>query len=146
MTITPARAALSALVLIALPLITSCASEPETQATPTPPASSAASTSQAQPSPSAATSHTPPPQPAPAVAEEKFVAFLKEEGYLAEGEDGADAVNLGQTICWGYDNGATYADLEPTLTSGSWSPSQARGFNGAAIIAFCPQHVDKVTG
>jgi hypothetical protein len=106
--------------------------------TTTAPPSSAASTA-----PTSVSSTAPTLVPAPA-GREAFVVFLEDRGVIPQYGSEDDTVDLGLAVCTRFDAGGTQADVMAILNSGSMSADQATSVVAAAIVAFCPQHANKL--
>lgn len=101
--------------------------------------------------PSSATASSSPavsstPELSPEMREKIFVTFLEGQGFIPTYASAANAVKLAEALCKRYDAGASYEDVVGVLLDGGVPATDAGGFEGAAVTAYCPEHTSKRTG
>ncbi|GGH94701.1 DUF732 domain-containing protein [Arthrobacter liuii] len=137
-----------ALALLALPalLLTGC-SAAQTAATPQTSTASAASPSVSATPAAAAVAATKAPSREDQVKEIYLNAIYKSEPALRNTGVDNDLVDIGQGFCKMYDGGAMGSDINSFILKAggvAYTVKQLVAVHGAAVGAYCPQHMDKM--
>ncbi|WP_298590287.1 DUF732 domain-containing protein [uncultured Kocuria sp.] len=141
------RAILAAVAAVLV--LSGCAAEqeqPATEASPTPTATTASlKSSTTKPAPK--TTKAEPALSRDEQIEQVFLGSVRDEYPELQFSEDGDLVSVGEGLCQLYDGGAKTSDVNDFILTAAgveYTLNELVAMHGAAVGAFCPEHIDKL--